>query len=75
MVHILGIGVKVIQPPGAVKDKGDGKAPTDRPKGKRSKKPAEKAPEPKPPEVKPDAKPDSDKDKPVGDKKDGEAKP
>jgi len=76
MVHILGIGVKVIQPPDDEKDKGAGKAPTERPKGKRSsKKPAEKAPEPKPPEVKPDAKPDGDKDKPVGDKKDGEAKP
>ena len=76
MVHILGIGVKVIQPPGAVKDKGDGKAPTDRPKGKRSKKPAEKTPESKPPEVKPDAKPEgAGKDNPAGDKKDAEAKP
>ncbi|MCX5683305.1 MAG: trypsin-like peptidase domain-containing protein [Planctomycetota bacterium] len=82
MVHILGIGVKVIQPPGA----GDGKAPADRPKGKRSKKPAETKPpeiksgdkpiESKPPEVKPEAKPESgDKDKPAGGKKDGETKP
>jgi len=70
MVHIIGIGVKVIQPPGADKDKGDGKSPADRPKGKRSKKPAEKAPESKPPEVKPDVKPDAGgKDKPAGEPK------
>jgi serine protease Do len=85
MVHILGIGVKVIQPPGAAKDKGDGKSPTDRPKGKRSRKPAESKPpetksgdkpiESKPPEVKPDAKPESSKDTPAGEKKDGDAKP
>jgi serine protease Do len=67
MVHILGIGVKVIQPPGAEKDKGDSKAPTDRPKGKRGsgKKPAES----KPPETKPEAKPESGKDTPAGGEK------
>ena len=72
MVHIIGIGVKVIQPPGVEKDKGDGKSPTDRPKGKRGKRPAESTP----PEAKPDAKPDGgSKDKPPADKKEGEAKP
>ena len=87
MVHIIGIGVKVIQPPGVEKDKGDGKSPTDRPKGKRGKRPAESKPPPetkgddkpaesKPPEAKPDAKPDGgSKDKPPSDKKEGEAKP
>jgi len=85
MVHILGIGVKVIQPPGAEKDKGNGKAPSDRPRGKGKRRPAEKSPpetksddkpaEPKPPEQKPDTKPESSKDKPATDKKDGEAKP
>jgi serine protease Do len=77
MVHILGIGVKVIQPPGAEKDKGATKAPAERPKGKRGgRKPAEKAPESKPPEAKPDVKPEgAGKDNPASDKKDGEANP
>jgi len=79
MVHVLGIGVKVIQPPGAEKEKGDGKAPSDRPRGKGKRRPAEKAPpetksddkpaEPKPPEQKPDTKPESGKDKPAGEEK------
>jgi hypothetical protein len=69
MVHVLGIGVRVIQPPGV--EKGDGKAPDEKPRGKRGKRPVES----KPPEPKPDAKPESGKDKPAGDKKDGEAKP
>ncbi|MCX5654912.1 MAG: trypsin-like peptidase domain-containing protein [Planctomycetota bacterium] len=71
MVHVLGIGVRVIQPPGVEKDKGDGKAPAEKPKGKRGKRPAES----KPPEPKPDAKPESGKDKPAGEKKEGEPKP
>jgi serine protease Do len=66
MVHVLGIGVRVIQPPGVEKDKSDGKAPAEKPRGKRGKRPAES----KPPEPKPDAKPESGKDKPAGDKPD-----
>jgi serine protease Do len=69
LVHVIGIGVKVIQPPGAEKD--DGKSPPEKPKGKRGKKSAEK-----PAEEKPAAKPeDGGKDKPPGDKKEGEPKP
>ena len=71
MVHVLGIGVRVIQPPGVEKGKGDGKAPDEKPKAKRGKRPVES----KPPEPKPDAKPESSKDKPAGDKKEGEPKP
>ena len=78
MVHILGIGVKVIQPPGAEKDKGATKAPSERPKGKRggARKPAEKAPESKPLDVKPDATPEGgSNNKPADEKKDTKAKP
>jgi len=69
LVHVIGIGVKVIQPPGAAKD--DGKSPPEKPRGKRGKKSAEK-----PTEQKPAAKPeDGGKNKPAGDKKEGEPKP
>jgi hypothetical protein len=63
LVHVIGIGVKVIQPPGAEKD--DTKPSPEKPKGKRGKKSAEK-----PAEEKPAAKPeDGGKDKPAGEGK------
>jgi hypothetical protein len=63
LVHVIGIGVKVIQPPGA--EKGDGKSPPEKPRGKRGKKSAEK-----PAEEKPAAKPeDGGKDQPAGEGK------
>jgi len=65
MVHVIGIGVKVIQPPGAEKEKGDSKPSPEKPKGKRGKKSAEK-----PAEEKPAAKPeDGGKDRPAGEGK------
>jgi serine protease Do len=63
LVHVIGIGVKVIQPPGA--EKPDTKSPPEKPKGKRGKKSAEK-----PAEEKPAAKPeDGGKDKSPGEGK------
>jgi hypothetical protein len=63
LVHVIGIGVKVIQPPGAEKD--DTKPSPEKPKGKRGKKSAEK-----PAEEKPAAKPeDGGNDKPAGEGK------
>ena len=75
MVHVIGIGVKVIPAlagPGAEKEKGDGKPAPEKPKGKRGgRKSAEKSTE-----QQPAAKPeDGGKDKPAGDKKDTGAKP
>jgi membrane-associated protease RseP (regulator of RpoE activity) len=69
MVHVIGIGVKVIPAlagPGAEKEKGDGKPAPEKPKGKRGgRKSAEK-----PTEEKPAAAPEGGtKDKPAGEGK------
>jgi serine protease Do len=63
LVHVIGIGVKVIQPPGA--EKPEAKSPPEKPKSKRGRKAAEK-----PTEQQPAAKPeDGGKDKPAGEPK------